>query len=54
MKGDFGNTAAPGTDDQLKGYQLDDTVTYYTPANLTQAIFPWKEHHIGIMLTHWS
>jgi len=52
VKGDFGNTAAPGTDDQLKGYQLDDAVTYYTPANLTQAVFPWKEMHIGIMLTH--
>jgi len=52
VKGDFGNTAAPGTDDQVKGYQLDDPVTYYTPANLTQARFSWKEHHIGIMLTH--
>jgi len=52
VKGDFGNTAAPGTDDQLKGYELADTVTYYTPANLTQAVFPWKEHHLGIMLTH--
>ena len=52
VKGDFGNTAAPGTADQLVGYQLDDAVTYYTPANLTQAIFPWKEMHIGIMLTH--
>jgi len=52
VKGDYGNTAAPGTDDQLKGYELADTVTYYTPANLTQAIFPWKEHHLGIMLTH--
>ena len=52
VKGDFGNTAAPGTADQLVGYELADTVTYYTPANLTQAVFPWKEHHIGIMLTH--
>jgi hypothetical protein len=52
VKGDFGNTATPGTDDQVKGYWLDDVVTYYTPANLTQAVFPWKEHHIGIMLTH--
>jgi hypothetical protein len=52
VKGDFGNTAAPGTADQVVGYELSDTVTYYTPANLTQAIFPWKEHHIGIMLTH--
>jgi len=52
VKGDYGNTAAPGTDDKLKGYELADTVTYYTPANLTQAVFPWKEHHLGIMLTH--
>jgi hypothetical protein len=52
VKGDYGNTAAPGTNDQVLGYQLDDTVTYYTPANLKQAIFPWKEHHIGIVLTH--
>jgi len=52
VKGDFGNTAAPGTADQLVGYELADTVNYYTPANLTQAVFPWKEHHIGIMLTH--
>lgn len=52
VKGDYGNTAAPGTNDQLVGYQLDDTVTYYTPANLRQAVFPWKEMHIGITLTH--
>lgn len=52
VKGDYGNTAAPGTADQVVGYQLDDVVTYYTPANLAQAVFPWKEHHVGIMLTH--
>jgi len=52
VKGDFGNASAPGTNDQLVGYQLDDTVTYYTPANLKQAVFPWKEHHLGITLTH--
>lgn len=52
VKGDYGNTAAPGTGDTLVGYQLDDAVTYYTPANLKQARFPWKEHHIGITLTH--
>jgi hypothetical protein len=52
VKGDYGNTAAPGTGDSLVGYQLDDQVLYYTPANLTQAIFPWKEHHIGLTLTH--
>lgn len=52
VKGDYGNTASPGTNDKLVGYQLDDTVNYYTPANLKQARFPWKEHHIGISMTH--
>jgi hypothetical protein len=52
VKGDYGNTAAPGTNDKLVGYQLDDTVNYYTPANLAQARFPWKEHHIGLTMTH--
>ena len=52
VKGDYGNTAAPGTNDKLVGYQLDDTVNYYTPANLKQARYPWKEHHIGITMTH--
>jgi hypothetical protein len=52
VKGDYGNTAAPGTNDRMVGYQLDDAVQYYTPANLKQARFPWKEHHLGITLTH--
>jgi hypothetical protein len=52
VKGDYGNTAAPGTADRLVGYQLSDSVSYYEPANLTQARYPWKEHHIGITLTH--
>jgi len=52
VKGDYGNTSAPGTGDKLVGYQLDDSVVYYTPANLKQARYPWKEHHIGITLTH--
>src|SRR5262245_27684051 len=52
VKGDYGNTAAPGTGDKLVVYQLDDSVTYFTPANLKQARFPWKEHHIGLTLTH--
>ncbi len=52
VKGDYGNTGSIGTNDKLVGYQLDDQVQYYTPANLKQAIFPWKEHHIGLTLTH--
>jgi hypothetical protein len=52
VKGDYGNTAAPGTNDKLVGYQINDTVTYYETANLTQARFAWKEHHIGISMSH--
>jgi hypothetical protein len=52
VKGDHGNTSAPGTNDKLVGYQLEDAVPYYTPANLKQARYPWKEMHIGITLTH--
>jgi|SRR4249920_457909 hypothetical protein len=52
VKGDYGNTAAPGTGDKLVGYELSDSVVYYTPANLRQARYAWKEHHIGISLTH--
>jgi hypothetical protein len=52
VKGDYGNTAAPGTADKLVGYQTSDTVLYYETANLKQATFPWKEMHIGITMTH--
>src|SRR4029077_20212920 len=52
VKGDYGNTGNIGTNDKLVGYQLDDSVAYYPPARLKQARFPWKEHHIGITLTH--
>lgn len=52
VKGDYGNPTTPGTNDKLVGYELSDTVNYYTPANLTQARFPWKEHHIGMTMTH--
>ena len=49
VKGDYGD----GTNaSKLVGYELLDTVSYYTPANLKQAVFPWREHHIGISLTH--
>ena len=62
VKGDFGfpvntTTGAPvptptGGSDTLVGYTHDDTVTFYTPANIRKANFPWREHHIGLTLTH--
>lgn len=39
-------------DDVIKGYTHDDTVTFYTEANLARANFPWREHHLGFELTH--
>lgn len=49
VKGVFGNA---GTNDSLKGYTHDDQVTFYTPKNIVRANYPWREHHIGITLTH--
>jgi hypothetical protein len=36
----------------LQGYQGDDAVGYYNPATAKRVNFPWKEHHIGIGVTH--
>lgn len=36
----------------LAGYSGDDQVSYYNPASIKRARFPWKEHHIGIVITH--
>lgn len=36
----------------LQGYTGDDQVSYYDPAGIRRARFPWREHHIGIVLTH--
>ena len=36
----------------LQGYQGDDVVTYYNPATAKRVNFPWREHHIGIGITH--
>lgn len=38
--------------DVLKGYTHNDTVAFYTPANNLRVNFPWREHHIGLTLTH--
>jgi hypothetical protein len=52
VKNAYGNPDAPGTGDKLVGYSYDDTVVYYTPGNVKQALFPWREHHIGISATY--
>lgn len=49
VSGVFG---AAGVNDSVKGYTHNDTVNFYTPANLKRANYPWREHHIGITLTH--
>lgn len=36
----------------LAGYTHDDQVTYYNPTGLKRVRFPWKEHHIGIGVSH--
>ena len=36
----------------LAGYSGDDQVTYYNPTGTKRAEFPWKEHHIGNVITH--
>jgi hypothetical protein len=36
----------------LRGYTHDDTVSFFTPANVKRAAFTWREHHIGLMITH--
>lgn len=36
----------------LSGYSHDDSVSYYNPTGIRRARFPWREHHIGITVTH--
>lgn len=36
----------------LVGYTHDDAVTYGNPATIKRLNFPWKEHFIGMGLTH--
>jgi hypothetical protein len=36
----------------MVGYTHDDQVTYYNPASNLRVNFPWKEHHIGLGITH--
>lgn len=45
----FGNG---GSNDSLKGYTHNDQVFFYNPANIKRAEYTWREHHIGIEVTH--
>lgn len=49
VSGEYG---AGGTNDKLTGYTHNDTVVFYTPANVKRAKYPWREHHLGIEITH--
>ena len=40
VSGAFG---AGGVNDGLTGYTHNDTVVFYTPANIKRANFPWRE-----------
>lgn len=50
--GVLGNFGDGSGNDQLKGYTHNDTVTFYTPANIQRAKYAWREMHIGLTLTH--
>ena len=49
VKGAFG---AGGVSDGVTGYTHNDAVSFYTPASVQRVNFPWREHHIGLTLTH--
>lgn len=50
VKGTYGDGS--GTNDVVKGYTHNDTVNFFTPANIKRAAYAWREHHIGLTLTH--
>src|SRR4029078_3514333 len=47
-----GYYGAGGVNDHIVGYTHNDTVSFYTPANIKRVNYPWREHHIGLTLTH--
>jgi hypothetical protein len=48
LQGAYG---ASGVNDTLRGYNHNDTVTFYNPANVRRANFPWREMHIGMAIS---
>lgn len=49
VQGDYGDGSG---NDVLQGFTHDDTVNFYTPANIKRANYPWREHHLGLTLTY--
>jgi hypothetical protein len=49
LHGNFGDGSG---NDVVKGYTHNDTVGFFTPANIVRGNYPWREHHIGLTLTH--
>src|SRR4029453_14167823 len=49
VRGQYGDGSG---NDVLKGYTHNDTLNFYTPATNKRANYPWREHHIGLTLTH--
>jgi len=47
-----GNYGSGGVNDHVVGYTHNDAVNFYTPANIQRVNYPWREHHIGLTLTH--
>lgn len=46
----FGVKAGQGGG-SLAGYTGDDQVAYYNPTGIKRGRYPWKEHHIGMVIT---
>jgi hypothetical protein len=49
VEGDFGDGSG---NDVVKGYTHSDSVGFFTPANIKRVNYPWREHHIGLTMTH--
>lgn len=49
IKGNYGDGSG---NDVLQGYTHNDTVVFYTPANIQRANYPWRETHLGLTLTN--
>ena len=49
VNGQFGDGSG---NDVVKGYTHNDMVNFYTPANIKRANYPWREHHLGLTVTH--
>jgi hypothetical protein len=49
VRGAYGDGSG---NDVVKGYTHNDILNFYTPANNKRAAYPWREHHIGLTMTH--